>query len=403
VSCCAGSKMTIIGYLAISLPMLITLVTAGGLPEMNMNAIQLIEYLGYPAETHPVTTSDGYILGVQRIPHGIHGPSATTTPRPAVLLMHGLGGSSTNWLTNLANESLAYILAEAGFDVWLGNVRGNIYSQQHVSLSTKDPAFWHFSWQEMAEYDLPATVNYILQTTGQSQIFYAGHSQGTLIGFASFSSDLQFAKKIKTFFALAPVSTVGYITSNIRDLAPYVDEIYAAADVLGIDNTGELTWILKYLTPSCNHNDPVDQALCQNLITGLLGPTGSENLNATRIPVYLSHNPAGTSMQDVAHFGQMVNAKVMQKFDYGYFKNLAAYHSLTPPQYQVENMQTKTVLFWSANDALADQDDVGLLLPKLQNKQAIQVQGYTHFDFIWAWNAREFIYDPMVQMMKNSL
>jgi len=38
------------------------------------------------------------------------------------------------------------------------------------------------SFDEMAKYDIPASVDFILKKTGQEQVFYIGHSQGTTMG-----------------------------------------------------------------------------------------------------------------------------------------------------------------------------------------------------------------------------
>lgn len=40
-----------------------------------------------------------------------------------------------------------YMLADRGYDVWMGNARGNSYSRQHVNLSTTDDRYWRFTYE----------------------------------------------------------------------------------------------------------------------------------------------------------------------------------------------------------------------------------------------------------------
>ena len=70
------------------------------------------------------------------------------------------------WLWNDADKANALMLARAGYDVWLGNNRGNKYSNTHVTLTKKDAAYWDYYQQDMAEKDLPTFIDYILETTG---------------------------------------------------------------------------------------------------------------------------------------------------------------------------------------------------------------------------------------------
>ena len=104
---------------------------------------EMIMYNGYPAEQYDVITGDGYIINIQRIPHGRQ-ETFSSVPKPVILVQHGLLSSSSDWVSNLPNESFGFILADRGFDVWLGNVRGNTYGLHHVNLSVDSDAFWNF-------------------------------------------------------------------------------------------------------------------------------------------------------------------------------------------------------------------------------------------------------------------
>ena len=41
-------------------------------------------------------------------------------------------------ISNGEDKSLAFVFANRGYDVWVGNVRGNKYSLEHTKLSSKD-------------------------------------------------------------------------------------------------------------------------------------------------------------------------------------------------------------------------------------------------------------------------
>jgi predicted alpha/beta hydrolase len=82
-----------------------------------------------------------------------------------------------------------------------------------------------FSFDQMALLDLPAMITYVTRTAGVKQVHYLGHSQGTVMGFAGFSSNHTLASMVKQFYALAPVAKVGHIESPIRLLSPLASNV----------------------------------------------------------------------------------------------------------------------------------------------------------------------------------
>ena len=115
-------------------------------------------------EEHYPVTEDGYILCLHRlIPTDLIRREADTidvklASRPTVLLWHGFMMCSEVFVCK-PTGNLAKILLDAGFDVWLGNTRGNRYSCKHVRLEKQSNQFWQFGLDELARYDLPCAVN----------------------------------------------------------------------------------------------------------------------------------------------------------------------------------------------------------------------------------------------------
>lgn len=105
----------------------------------------MIQKQGYPIETHSnVKTSDGYLLDIHRIPYGKNQLNYYMK-KPVVFLMHGLFASAANWVDMGPDRALAYLLADAGYDVWMGNARGTTWSRKHIIYDpNRDVKFWDF-------------------------------------------------------------------------------------------------------------------------------------------------------------------------------------------------------------------------------------------------------------------
>lgn len=147
---------------------------------------------GYLVEEHTVTTDDGYILTVYRC----NSKKPFNGKKKPLIMQHGIMSSSDDFCINIPEQAPAYVFADAGYDVWLPNSRGNTYSRNHTHLSTSNKKFWDFSWTELALHDYPATIDYVLQQTGSSQVYYLAHSQGTTSLFVLLSELPEYNQKV---------------------------------------------------------------------------------------------------------------------------------------------------------------------------------------------------------------
>ncbi|XP_016467317.2 triacylglycerol lipase 2 [Nicotiana tabacum] len=353
---------------------------------------------GYKCQEFEVRTDDGYILSVQRIPEGRVGGGGQN--RQPVLLQHGVLVDGATWLLNPPEQSLAMILADNGFDVWISNIRGTRYSRRHVTLDPNDSEFWNWTWDDLVAHDLPAVIDFIFKQTGQ-KTHYVGHSMGTLIALASFSEGRQ-VDKVKSAVLLSPIAYLSHMTTALGDVAAraFVGEITKIFGLAEFNpKGGPVSNLLKFLCAQPG----VD---CYDLMSALTGKNCC--LNASTVELFLNDEPQSTSTKNLVHLAQTVRDGILSKYDYGSDYNLAHYGEAKPPKYNLTNIPRYFPLFLSygGQDALSDGKDVETLLDALKfhdvNKLTVQyIKNYAHADFIMGITAKDLVYNQIVSFFRN--
>uniref|UniRef100_A0A8C6ZYQ7 Lysosomal acid lipase/cholesteryl ester hydrolase-like n=1 Tax=Nothoprocta perdicaria TaxID=30464 RepID=A0A8C6ZYQ7_NOTPE len=359
-----------------------------------MNVSEIIRYHGYPSEEHEVTTEDGYILRVFRIPGGRNSPN--TGQKPVVFLQHAFLGDATHWISNLPNNSLGFILADAGYDVWIGNSRGNTWSLKHKTLKPCQKEFWQFSFDEMGKYDVPAELYFAMNKTGQKNIYYIGHSEGTAAGFIAFSTYHELAQRVKVFFALSPVTTYNRKFPAVKRKKPCTFSFLQL--VFGCKGTMHQIEFMKGLVAQfCTSLDK----LCGRILSYIAGGN-LRNMNMSRIDVYVAHSPAGTSVQNLIHWQQKARP-TLKAWDWISMDLLPSFQS-TPPAYEIEKINIPIAVWSGGDDKFADPKDMARLLPRI--KKLIYYDNFPdwgHLDFIWGLDATMKMYSKILQLITKYL
>ncbi|KAK4880452.1 hypothetical protein RN001_008598 [Aquatica leii] len=370
-------------------------------PDFGLNAIQLIKKYEYPVEVHQIRTEDGYILETHRIPHGKNNRNSTS--KLPVLLIPGLLCGSAEWINMGETKSLGFILADHGYDVWLANYRGTTWSRKHETLNadTNKNEFFNYSFHEIGAYDLPANIDYILDVTKQENLFYVGHSQGTVSFFAMTAFKPEYNDKIRLMTAFAPVAYMTnidhFVVNWLEENLDYFNELINKYEMYEILPYSPL--LSKLVQTFCN-DDSIFQRFCTELLFFITGR--STNFNMTMIPVIVSNTPAGSSAKTFSHFAQIAIADSFQQYDYGETMNKKEYGESTPPKYDLGKVTSPVALYYSDKDVLATLPNFERLSAELPNVVVKKlIQGYSHIDYLWATNTVPMLYEYVLENIKN--
>lgn len=323
----------------------------------QLTVAEVAQWHGYNIETHIVKSMDGYFLTTHRLTGVSHLRNRT------VLLHHGLLGSSMDWILLEPGECmLPFTLAEAGYDVWFMNARGNVYSRGHATMALSMPQFWDFSFEEMGLMDIPAVIDYI---RGQSDvpIDFVAHSMGSTAFLVYLSSLSEYKKYLRTGVLIAPLAFMNNVTGPLLSL-PEDTFKPRRSEFLPHQKVPR-----KLANTYCK--GPI--RLCRNPLFFLSGVPTKSNF-ATRVR---NHMPAGGSVKTILHYMQLVKTEMFN----GY-KN--------QNQYNLSSIDVPLALISSNNDEVAKVKNIQRIYGLIKYPIAhyiIRNKNVTHTDLLWGKTA----------------
>ncbi|KAF5294555.1 hypothetical protein FQR65_LT10747 [Abscondita terminalis] len=369
----------------------------------DQNATTIIISYGYGVESHKIVTSDGYIITLFRIINY----SVSVERKVPVLLQHGLLYSGASFVGKGQN-SLGFILADAGYDVWLGNMRGTQYSEEHVTLSRDDIKFWNFDVDDISFYDVTAQLQYITQVNPENgKIIYVGHSIGATIALAYGATFPQEAQNmVKLFIFLAPNAGTKNTKSLLLRILLLVTEsivkVFINTEVAKYLSNGS---VLDQVLRGICLNDPILMKTCVTFLNSIiLGP--QRETDASAVPVFFNHVPSGTGWRVVKQITD-ATAIGLRAYDFGIY-NLPQYGTLLPPLYDISKIEVPIYIVHSRGDWCITPKDSELLYNRLSHrakifgKLEITEKDFNHNDFIYGRNVKKILYDKLLYLI-NSL
>ena len=133
---------------------------------------------GFKWEHHEVYTEEGWRLALHRI-RAVKGVPVESD-KPPLFIMHGAYDTDFIFLERFFRDpGLPGLLAEQGYDVWMGNGRGTPYSNYNTKDGTwSEEERWDFDWADMGRYDIPVFVDKIIEVAGKPKVTLMGYSEG---------------------------------------------------------------------------------------------------------------------------------------------------------------------------------------------------------------------------------
>jgi pimeloyl-ACP methyl ester carboxylesterase len=346
-----------------------------------------IKQYGYELEENPVTTEDGFILSVWHLqpkkPNG-----------KVVFLQHGLADTAWTFF-QLKHKSLPFFLLQEGYDLWLGNIRGNIFSSKHATKKIKAD-YNNFTIDEFVKYDLPTMVDYVKSRTGVKKLSYIGHSQGSTMFFMLTMHNPSYVQNNFDHFAtLGTVPNIAYTHFAPIEL---LDKISGILKAVKIFDTINLTNAQRNLVSGFCKLSP---GICGKFFDAAAALHPSKRMNYTDIFNFMFYYPGGVSKTNLLHWSQIHKMKQLVYYNPNFEKEQTAVPYNTE---NLKNWKIKSLISRTDDDTFSSYEDVTEFYMNVEDKSLIEIldlKDYSHLDVLGAESAYEEIYMPIINFLKN--
>jgi hypothetical protein len=218
--------------------------------------------------------------------------------------------------------------------------------------------------------------------------------------FGLLSTSPGYSAKIKPFVALSPMTQIKNMKSPLKYLADSL--VFKTALKAMSGPFLPSSRLIKYINGKFCFSSL--KWVCEEMLFSLFGYDENQ-MNRSRVNVYMSHSPAGTSMYTILHYLQLVKNPGLLHYDYGSNGNMARYGQPMPPNYRLDTINNRFIaLIYGTNDWLVDFKDLMYLkstlkVPLLED-YAVPNSDWTQLDFIWAKEAGLYVNSKVLEILE---
>lgn len=426
----------------------------------------MIRRAGFKFENYYALSEDGYMTQLIRIINPL--ADAQYLKRPPVMIQHGQTTNSKNFVyqSNIqhfpmrypnekesqheldfwskpgeeakkevegpkysSNRSLALMLANNGFDVWLASVRGvdannmgyirsvtretvnsrrdqkknMTKSEDELLLERTKKSYWSFTLDDQITHETPSQILTILNVTGTNKITLIGYSNTALTTFAMLSIRHDIAHYVDTYISLAPTVYYNKLSGWFKWFMEGLMLVFPKKIDANLFINLKVAKFIRYVALNLCKSQSIRYSVCKFVLDVFFGDS-SQFRTQLELP-FFGHLIRPTTWKCLAQHLQIVRTHKLRKYDYGFLENKHIYGQVEPPEYKLSdiNPNVRVALVSGEKDCWANQATLDKVRRELPSKPVLDLvlPDYNHLDLTGAYDVDVQVNLPLLKLLNE--